>query len=222
MGVLIKVLVVVGGLSILCPGSCTVVQTESFGPFSDALLEEYDASVTSWEENLPGCAAAFSSLNHTAEMEYLVKRAIELQRPFTASVVSVRTRERLAEGAADINNPLEHGETVALRNFQEAVGVDGTFADPLALYTTAESCPMCAAAEVWAGISLVVYGTSRPTLVEIGGFGPFSMRAQEVFEDAAASHDKSYPAPCQLGGVLSSETDRLFKKQQASTQELFL
>lgn len=36
------------------------------------------------------------------------------------------------------------------------------------LYTSSESCPMCTGAEIWAGVSRVVYGASIQQLIEIG------------------------------------------------------
>jgi tRNA(Arg) A34 adenosine deaminase TadA len=51
------------------------------------------------------------------------------------------------------------------------------------MYTTAEPCPMCAAAIVWCDFGDVVYGIRRPELVRLG-WDDFSMRAQELLEDA--------------------------------------
>lgn len=36
------------------------------------------------------------------------------------------------------------------------------------LYTSGESCPMCTGAEIWAGISRIVYGASIRQLIEAG------------------------------------------------------
>ena len=36
------------------------------------------------------------------------------------------------------------------------------------LYSSSESCPMCTGAEIWAGISRVVFGVSIQQLIEVG------------------------------------------------------
>ena len=36
------------------------------------------------------------------------------------------------------------------------------------LYTSSESCPMCTGAEIWAGISRVVFGASIQQLIDVG------------------------------------------------------
>jgi guanine deaminase len=36
------------------------------------------------------------------------------------------------------------------------------------LYTSSESCPMCTGAEIWAGVSRVVFGASIQQLIEVG------------------------------------------------------
>ena len=36
------------------------------------------------------------------------------------------------------------------------------------LYSSSESCPMCCSAEIWSGISRVVYGASIQQLIDIG------------------------------------------------------
>jgi guanine deaminase len=36
------------------------------------------------------------------------------------------------------------------------------------LYTSSESCPMCTGAEIWAGVSRVVFGASIQQLIDVG------------------------------------------------------
>ena len=63
-------------------------------------------------------------------------------------------------------NPVLHGETAAIINLAESrPEVDRT---RLTLYTTAEPCPMCAAAILWSEIPRLVIGTSVGTLRKLG------------------------------------------------------
>ena len=65
------------------------------------------------------------------------------------------------------------------------------------LYTSSESCPMCASAEIWAGVSRVVYGASIQQLISIG---------QPQIEILAAQVNLSGYAHYELkGGVLAEQ-----------------
>ena len=81
------------------------------------------------------------------------------------------------------NDPTGHGEIdVIQRLAAESPDVDWTL---LTLYTTAEPCPLCAAAVAWAGIPRVVYGVSIPWLVA-HGWWQIDLRAGELFARAPA------------------------------------
>lgn len=99
------------------------------------------------------------------------------------------------------NDPTGHGEIDVIQRFAaESPDVDWTV---LTLYTTAEPCPLCAAAVAWAGIPRVVYGVSIPWLVA-HGWWQIGMRADELF---ARAPDR----PVTLrGGVLESACAALF------------
>ena len=122
---------------------------------------------------------------------------------FRSIIVDRRTGDVLAEGANDCttDHPLVHGETDAIEScFRRHPGVDWS---ALALYTTAEPCSMCQSAILWAGISVVVYGTSAPTLQRLG-FATSGIRAEEI----AA---RSELGPCTvIGGVLEAQCDEIF------------
>jgi tRNA(Arg) A34 adenosine deaminase TadA len=136
--------------------------------------------------------------------EDFMRRAIEIARgnpaaPFGTVIADRGTGKIIAEGLNEAGiNPIWHGEMTALRN------LDGS-ADRsrLTLYTTAEPCPMCMAAILWAGVGEVVYGTSIPTLISLG-WPQIVLRAEEVATRANF-------AACQLrGGILEPECDVLF------------
>ncbi len=79
----------------------------------------------------------------------------------------------------------------------------GLSRDKLALYTTAEPCPMCQAAILWTGIESVFYGTSIRSL-QIMGWRQIDISAEEVVR-------RSPTWRCTItGGILEHECDALF------------
>jgi len=133
--------------------------------------------------------------------------------PFGAVVVDRTTGDIIAKGVNDsrARGPLWHGEVVAIDNTsklpKETVG--NTPWRNLALYTTAEPCPMCQGAILWAGISLVVYGTSIPSLKKFG-YEQIDIRCTELVA-------KTPERGCVLGscevvpGIMEEECDKLFE-----------
>ena len=101
------------------------------------------------------------------------------------------------------HNPLLHGEMSVLNKL-----FSGTYSsvsrNRLALYTTAEPCPMCASAIYWANINKVVYGSSIPFLHNLFN-RQITIRAKDIF-DKTPSHYKIEL----IGSVLESECDELF------------
>jgi tRNA(adenine34) deaminase len=122
--------------------------------------------------------------------------------PFGAVIVRTDDREVVASGVnTGIANPTLHGEIVAIDNYVARHGNRGW--GGLTLYTTAEPCPMCMGALVWAGIGGVVYGTSISALEQFG--------IDQIVISAAAVIDAApFYRGLLLGGVLKSETDALF------------
>lgn len=136
-----------------------------------------------------------------------MRRAIELAAntptlPFGAVIVHRSTGEVLAEGwnRAD-ENPVLHGEIDALNALAGLkTRPDGR---DLVLYTTAEPCPMCMGAVLWAGVGRVVFGTSIRFLIDTG-WRQIDITAEEVARRATGM-------PCEVrGGVLAAECDELF------------
>ena len=123
--------------------------------------------------------------------------------PFAAMIVDADSGEILSQGLNNSpKNPTLHGEIDAINNFATLLPYKpykNTF-----LYTTAESCPMCMSAIVWARISLTVYGTSIPFLIE-SGWGQITIRSQEVVDHASSFYHGKV-----IGGVLKEQTDPLF------------
>ncbi len=139
--------------------------------------------------------------------ESLMRRAIGLAAnvpdlPFGAVIVNADTGEILAEGwNKSSSNPIWHGEIDAIN--QLARSNTDIESIPLVLYTTAEPCPMCQGAILWAGIEMVVFGTSIRFL-QAHGWRQIDILAEEVVR-------RSPTWRCKLvGGVLEEDCNALF------------
>lgn len=139
--------------------------------------------------------------------EYDMRRAIELaanvpEFPFGALIVHRDSGEILAEGWNKSSiNPTFHGEIDAIN--QLVLYSPRISSDQLALYTTAEPCPMCQGAILWTGIEMVVFGTSIRSLQKMG-WRQIDILAEEVVR-------RSPGWKCTItGGVLEHDCDALF------------
>lgn len=99
-------------------------------------------------------------------------------------------------------HPLMHGELSVIHTLFNN-GFDGDVSK-LSLYTTAEPCPMCAAAIYWAMIPKVVYGTPISFLHEL-----FGRQIQVNAADILSKTPDFYS--CNLiGGIRENECNQLF------------
>jgi tRNA(Arg) A34 adenosine deaminase TadA len=122
--------------------------------------------------------------------------------PFGTVIVFAERAEIVADGFNRTRlSPTYHGEVDAINRCAEShPNIDW---NSLVLYTTAEPCPMCQSAVAWAGIRMVVYGSSIPFLKSLG-YSQIDIRAEEVARRAPFH-------PCAvLGGILQDECDSLF------------
>lgn len=123
--------------------------------------------------------------------------------PFAAMIVDNETGKIYCQGLNDSAiNPTNHGEIVAINNCAKQHAHMPWHRTTL--YTTAEPCPMCASAIVWANISAIKFGTSIATLNHYK-VGQIDITAQEVINKAPFYHGHV------TGGILADETDKLFK-----------
>ena len=76
--------------------------------------------------------------------------------------------------------------------------------DRAALISTAEPCPMCAAAAFWSDVRVVVYGTSIAMLIR-AGCRQIALPCSEVLARAVPPG-----GPIVVGGFLAEETDPLY------------
>lgn len=147
--------------------------------------------------------------------EHYMRRAIELagnvpEFPFGALIVDQDTGEILAEGWNKSSiNPTWHGEIDAINRMVESDHErDGR---SLALYSTAEPCPMCQGAIHWTGIETVVFGSSIRFLQQLG-WKQIDIMAQEVAQ-RTPFHE------CTLvGGILEAECNSLFEAASRTAQ----
>jgi tRNA(Arg) A34 adenosine deaminase TadA len=144
-------------------------------------------------------------LDHHHYMDRAIALGLRKPRaPFGVLVVAAGSGEVLAEGLNAVeDSPTRHGEMVAIDAWAAAHGSRDE--GESVLYTTAEPCPMCMAAILWARIEVVVFGSSIPHLVR-EGWNQIQIRAAEIVRCAPF-------ASCQLiGGVREAKCDQLFAR----------
>ena len=125
-------------------------------------------------------------------------------RPFGSVLVDDRTGQVVGEGVANLAaSPMLHSEVMAMNDYLAKNGNKGW--ENLTMYGTGEACPMCASAMVWAGIPRMVYGSDTPFVRQY--IADINIRAQAVADAGKAI----YTSKLLLGGVLASETDKLFE-----------
>ena len=108
-----------------------------------------------------------------------MRRAIELGRrgamveraggPFGAVVV--KDGEIIGEGFNQViagHDPTRHGEMEAIRQACAKLGTH--LLEGCTLYTSAECCPMCAAAACWARLDAIFYASTIADAQAYGGF----------------------------------------------------
>lgn len=147
------------------------------------------------------------TMHRMNDHEHYMRRAIELAAnvpdfPFGALIVDRDSGKILSEGWNKSSiNPTFHGEMDAIN--QLVLYSPGISSDQLALYTTAEPCPMCQGAILWTGIQMVVFGTSIRSLQKMG-WRQIDILAEEVVR-------RSPGWRCTItGGVLEHDCDSLF------------
>ena len=144
-------------------------------------------------------------MTHEDYMRKAIALALKVSAfPFGAVIVNRAKGRIVAEGNnLSALNPAFHGEMVAINNCAELRHpADWSGLD---LYTTAEPCPMCQSAIIWAGIDCVYYGTSIPYLQD-HNWRQINIRASAVLAQSTFSNSKI------VGGILEAECNALFDK----------
>jgi tRNA(adenine34) deaminase len=140
------------------------------------------------------------------KMEELIAFAQEKnpQFPFAAMIVDNQSGKEICRGINNSSsNPTAHGEIAAINNCVNIHGNNNLDWSKLTLITTAEPCPMCQGAIIWAGISRVVYGTSIQHLID-KGWRQIDIKSEEICRLS------NFNKPQIIGGILSKKTDPLF------------
>ena len=134
-------------------------------------------------------------------MRAAIAEARRADDPFGCVLADFQTGELwvAAPNAADFD-PTAHAEINALRILAQRK----LHADRAALISTAEPCPMCAAASWWAGVRAVVFGTSIDMLIRDG------WRQLELTSAEVLSRANPPGGPILIGGFLAEETDPLY------------
>lgn len=123
-------------------------------------------------------------------------------RPFGAVVVDRKDGSVLGAGVNRVEiSPILHGETAALDACARAYP-DARW-PMLTLYTTAEPCPMCAAALAWTRVGEIVIGTSIDTMIGLG-FNQLHIPCLTVL------HSASFYRGHVITDFLTEETDQLY------------
>lgn len=124
--------------------------------------------------------------------------------PYGAIIVYEDKEILLKSVNSAYNHPLMHGELSAIHTLFNN-GFNGDVSK-LSLYTTAEPCPMCAAAIYWAMIPKVVYGSSIAFLHELFG-RQIQVSAKEILSKTPDFYS------CELiSKVMEDDCNQLFIK----------
>ena len=150
----------------------------------------------------------FANLDHSRFMRLAIEQAQRIPRyPFGAVLIDSTTQRVVAEGINRVTeSPIFHGEMDAINNCARN-NHQLDWNKLIVLYATAEPCPMCQSAILFARIRLTVFGTSIPYLMK-AGWRQIEIRAEEVIRRSPFSQSVL------LGGVLEAECNALFDAAQ--------
>ena len=150
------------------------------------------------------CATS-NNVNYNNYMSKLVQmaKASNPTYPFAAMIIDNKTGKILCTGINKVGaNPMLHGEMDAINECVIKYGKKMNWSAST-LLTTAEPCPMCMSAIIWAGISKVVYGTSIKYLSE------HKWKQIEIWSEEVARR-ASFQKVTIVSGVMESQTNQLF------------
>lgn len=166
-----------GGIGI--PSSREKTMVDAPPPSASGVASTSTSTITSPPPPPPPPINNLTSQDHLIHM----RRAIALSRAagldqrtggcFGAVVVDSQTRKVLGEGqnrVLETKDPTAHGEVVCLRDACAKLDSPHLPKGTAVLYTSAEPCPMCHAACLWARCSFVFFAASHEDVMEWGRF----------------------------------------------------
>lgn len=115
--------------------------------------------------------------------ETYIREAIKVAQKAKSiyGVVVVKSDEIISSGTnrteAD-NDPTAHAEIVAIRNASKEL--HSRYLEGCSLYTTAEPCPMCTSAAIWAKMDKLVFGANLNDLVNHYGKRQTAVSAKDI------------------------------------------
>ncbi len=144
-------------------------------------------------------------MQHEKFMHQAIEQAWKMPDfPSGAILVHRKTGATVAQGHNQCDlSPTFHGEIVVIN--QCAKNHPDINWQELALYTTAEPCPMCQSAIEWGGIPYIYYGTSISYLRQ-AGWPQIDIRADEISSRTGFRNSHI------TGGILETECNALFDK----------
>jgi tRNA(adenine34) deaminase len=136
-----------------------------------------------------------------AAMREAIAQARLARYAFGAVLLDAGTGQTVyrAHNISENGDPTAHGEVTAMRG----AGMAGIDLTRTVLVTTAEPCPMCAAASVWAQVAGIVFGTSIAALIRFGW-------SQLDLASGVVVGYSPFGVPPVVGSVLVEETDPLY------------
>ena len=144
-------------------------------------------------------------MSHEQFMQEALIEARKGDLPYGAVIVKDNEVVIRAYNTAQTDNDVSaHAEINALRAFTIQYGYSLDALSGYTLYTTCEPCPMCAAACIWSGVSIVVFGASIAQLIDLGN--------QQINLSCKAVADKGFQNLEVIGGVLTDECLKLFRQ----------
>ncbi len=156
------------------------------------------------------CLQCYAGIPNVMEKdEYYMEIAIQLAQqnpkvPFGSVIVDNETGKILGTGVNAMHvNPTFHGEIVAMHDcISQHPHIDWS---KVTLYTTAEPCPMCQSAIIWAGIPKVLFATSIAYLKQ-HGWHQIDITAAEMNSKAP------FYKGTLTGGVLAEKANVLYNR----------
>jgi len=139
--------------------------------------------------------------------------------PYGAILVKDNEVKFRAHNSAS-TDPTAHAEVALIRTATQQLGHPSL--KGYTLYTSSESCPMCAAAEIWAHVDRVVFGASIQQLIEVAQQDQIFLQSNIVnslWTGELVTVGKIRGAYELTGGILAEEALQVFAEWKQKQQD---